>query len=129
MALLNLAIFKRRCYRDRSATLQDLAVTVTLTVTFSKEGDDTLEKTIIVRTLPSEPSPYEIAIWKFDSENISFENGQVVVTSNEGEYTEGVTYKGTIKNEAQIRVIGDEGNLNVLDLGEGRGYFDMGGNR
>jgi hypothetical protein len=112
---------------DGKVTLQDLAVTVTLTVTFSKEGDDTLEKTIIVRTLPSEPSPYEIAIWKFDSENISFENGQVVVTSNEGEYTEGVTYKGTIKNEAQIRVIGDEGNrFNVLDLGEGRGYFDMG---
>lgn len=29
---------------DGKVTLQDLAVTVTLTVTFSKEGDDTLEK-------------------------------------------------------------------------------------
>lgn len=112
---------------DGTVILQDIPIVLELTVIFSREGDDSLEKTFSVRTMPSEPAPYEIAIWKFDADNISFENGSVVANSNQGDFTGEKTYTGVFKNEAQIRVIGDEDNrFNVLDLGEGKGYFDMG---
>lgn len=113
---------------DGKVTMQESPVTVTLTVTFSKEGSNPLKKEITVIVIAAEPLQTLIAKWQFTSGNIKFENNEIVVRSDDDPYIDQDTYfTGTLKNNAQIRVIGGGDNMfNVLDLGGSSGYMDMG---
>ncbi|MGC3976951.1 MAG: hypothetical protein QM751_01140 [Paludibacteraceae bacterium] len=66
------------------------------------------------------PTPDEIAQWDFQSNAITVENGETKVTDTKSGYV------GVLKNDARIRTIGNTTQYNVLDLGNGTGYFDMG---
>jgi hypothetical protein len=66
------------------------------------------------------PTPDQIATWNFKTANISLESDTLRVT----DVLSG--FKGKLVNEARIRTIGQTEHINVLDLGNGKGYFDMG---
>ena len=96
---------------------------VTLTATLSHLVQDsiyTMTKSFNVTVLGLIPTPLEIAQWDFNSNAISFNNGEVQVTDTKSGFV------GTMKNEAKIRTIGTTQQYNILDLGNGTGYFDMG---
>lgn len=62
----------------------------------------------------------EIAKWEFNTENIGILNDEIIATDQS--YN---GYVGTFKNNAKLRTIGITTMYNVLDLGNGTGYFDM----
>ncbi len=65
----------------------------------------------------------EIAQWNFKSNFITLDNsGSITVADSISGFV------GTLKNDARIRTIGspDSDQFNVLDLGNGKGYFDLG---
>ncbi len=75
--------------------------------------------TVKAKTVVSE----QLAQWNFTGSSIYESNGSFKVkdVSESG-------FEGTIMNDARIRTIGgpSTGRINVLDLGNGTGYFDMG---
>lgn len=75
--------------------------------------------TVKAKTVVSE----QLAQWNFIGSSIYESNGAFKVkdVSESG-------FEGTIMNDARIRTIGgpNSGRINVLDLGNGTGYFDMG---
>lgn len=82
---------------------------------------NTLTKVFYAKVLGMVGTPELIAQWNFNSENIFSEGGSLKVKdASESEYI------GTVMNEARIRTIGETEQFNVLDLGNGTGYFDMG---
>lgn len=96
---------------------------VTLTATLSQMVGNkvyNLSKSFKVKVLGVIETPQQIATFNFDSETVSVENDTVrVIDTQSG-------FKGKIMNEARIRTIGNTDRKNVLDLGSGKGYFDMG---
>ncbi|MDD3489343.1 MAG: hypothetical protein PHR62_05590 [Paludibacter sp.] len=94
-----------------------LTATVMLTV---DEKVYTLEKVFKATVLGVEPTPVHIAAFDFSTESISLENDTLRVTDTQS------GFKGKLMNEARIRTIGSTEHINVLDLGNGTGYFDMG---
>ena len=64
---------------------------------------------------------FQLAKWTFGSENIIVENGAIKV-KDESESN----FVATLVNEASIRTIGETEKFNVLALGSGTGYMDMG---
>ncbi len=94
-----------------------LTATVMLTV---DEKLYTLEKVFKATVLGVEPTPVHIAAFDFSTESISLENDTLRVTDTQS------GFKGKLMNEARIRTIGSTEHINVLDLGNGTGYFDMG---
>lgn len=100
----------------------DVTVRLTATVTMENNGVTyslTKEFTAIVKAF-TEMSEM-IAHWNFEAEHISIENGVTTVT----DATES-GFVATLKNEARIRTIGETEQFNVLDLGNGTGYADLG---
>lgn len=99
-------------------------VTVILTATVSMENNGTVytlkkEFTAIVKAFAEMDEI--IAYWNFDADNIFVEDGVMKIkdaTENE--------FVATLKNEARIRTIGVSEQFNVLDLGNGTGYLDLG---
>lgn len=94
-----------------------LTATVMLTV---DEKLYTLEKVFKATVLGVEPTPVHIAAFDFSTESISLESDTLRVTDTQS------GFKGKLMNEARIRTIGSTEHINVLDLGNGTGYFDMG---
>jgi hypothetical protein len=99
---------------------------VKLTATLSLKVDATtytLQKFYTLTVPPLNPADEEIAKWDFISSNIAISNG---VTTVKDEFANG--FVGTVKNDASIKTIGapTSTQYNVLDLGNGTGYFDMG---
>lgn len=80
----------------------------------------TMSKSFNVIVLGVIPTPDEIAQWDFNPSAISVNSGVISVTDNLSGFV------GTLKNDARIRTIGSTTQYNVLDLGNGTGYFDMG---
>jgi len=79
----------------------------------------TKEFTVIVKAFNE--AGYQLAKWAFASENITSDNGVIkVVDESESKFT------ATLMNEASIRTIGETEKFNVLDLGNGTGFLDMG---
>ncbi len=112
---------------DGKVTQQSAPMADTLTVTFSKESSTSLKKQIVLVVLPSEPLPALITKWLFSPANITMNNGEIVVRSDDDEYAGEARYNGVLKNQAQIRTIGNPGNqFHVLDMGVNNGYMDMG---
>ena len=62
----------------------------------------------------------QLAEWNFAGNLITDNNGIVTVKDVQSGFV------GTLKNDARIRTIGTTTQYNVLDLGKGTGYFDMG---
>lgn len=87
-------------------------------------GDSTytMTKNFTVIVLGIIGTPLELAQWNFDSRFISVQNGTVTVKDTISNFV------GTLMNDARIRTIGAAGpdQFNVLDLGNGKGYFDLG---
>ncbi|MBN2767268.1 MAG: hypothetical protein JXR27_12930 [Paludibacteraceae bacterium] len=96
---------------------------VTLTATVSLTVDEklySLTKTFKATVLGFEPTPIHVAAFDFSAESITYENDTLrVIDTQSG-------FKGKLMNEARIRTIGSTEQINVLDLGDGTGYFDMG---
>ena len=83
----------------------------------------TMTKDFVVTVKAKNVASELIAQWDFPTNSIAESNGGFVVTdqSENG-------FVGTLMNNARIRTIGGQVNglRNVLDLGNGTGYFDMG---
>ncbi len=98
--------------------------TVKLTATLTQIVDGktySLTKDFTVVVLAFNEAGYQLAKWDFTSENIFVEGGEIKV-NDESESK----FVATLKNEASIRTIGETNKFNVLDLGNGTGYMDMG---
>lgn len=97
--------------------------TVKLTATLSMPVKDTVytsTKDFTATVIGVVPTPLQIATWNFTSDNITYENDTLRVSDAVG------GFKGKLLNESRIRTIGTSEHINVLDLGNGKGYFDMG---
>ena len=96
-----------------TATLTQVVGGVTYTLT--KEFVVTVKAKTVVSEL--------LAQWNFGTSSIS-ESGGVFSVKDQSESG----FTGTIMNDARIRTIGGptNGKINVLDLGNGTGHFDMG---
>lgn len=100
--------------------------TVKLTATLSQTVNGTtyvLVKEFIVTVKARNVAAEQLAQWNFSTSAIKESNGTFEVTDAT---TSG--FVGTLMNDARIRTIGGttNGKVNVLDLGNGTGYFDMG---
>jgi len=100
--------------------------TVKLTATFTETVNGTvytLAKDFMVTVKARNVAGDQLAQWNFGTNNIYVENGAVKVKDATGS-----EFVATVMNEARIRTIGGatNGKINVLDLGNGTGYFDMG---
>lgn len=99
-------------------------VTVTLTALLSLELNgkvNTMTKVFNVKVLGVEGTPELIAKWNFDPSLIAIENDTIVVTD-----ATDAGYKAKLINDAKVRTIGNTTQYNVLDLGNGTGFMDMG---
>lgn len=102
----------------------DAVVILTATVSMTVDGvTSVLTKKFTATVTAPVAVPDEIAKWNFVSANIAINDG---VTTVKDEF--GSQFVGTVMNDAKIRTIGASGSTqyNVLDLGNGTGYFDMG---
>ena len=99
----------------------DSTVKLTATVTETVNGVTyTLKKIFTVTVKAFSVAAEQIAEWNFAGDKIAENNGTFTVTDVQ------TGFVGTIKNDARIRTIGTTEQFNVLDLGNGTGYFDMG---
>jgi len=97
--------------------------TVTLTATLSQVVGGkkySMTKIFTAKVLGITGTPEQIAEWNFTSENISMTNDTLRVKDIQS------GFEGKLVNDARIRTIGTSTKYNVLDLGNGTGYFDMG---
>jgi len=110
---------------DGKVTRPDLYdATVKLTATLTQTVNDvthTLIKYFSATVKANNIADDLLANWDFDAALISEENGNFKVTSASTS-----AFVGTVMNDARIRTIGTTTKFNVLDLGNGTGYFDMG---
>ncbi|MFA5044379.1 MAG: LamG domain-containing protein [Paludibacter sp.] len=83
----------------------------------------TLTKTFTITVTAPIVVAESVAKWNFISANIAINNG---VTTVKDEFDS--AYVATVMNDAKIKTIGASGSkqFNVLDLGNGTGYLDMG---
>lgn len=98
---------------------QWVSLTATLSLSINNQIH-TVNKVFNVKVLGLIGTPDLIAHWDFSTPNIFVENGQLRVKDAEGGFV------GTVMNQARIRTIGESERWNVLDLGNGTGFFDMG---
>jgi len=102
-------------------TLYDATVKLTATLTQTINGVVyTMDKVFNVTVKAFNVADAKLAEWNFAGNLISEINGIVTVNDTRSGMV------GTVKNDARIRTIGTRPQYNVLDLGSGTGYFDMG---
>lgn len=96
---------------------------VKLTATLSQTigtSEFSLQKVFRAKVPGIAGTPEQLAQWDFSTKSITYENDTLRV------YDILSNFKGKLMNEARIRTIGNTEKINVLDLGNGKGYFDMG---
>jgi len=99
----------------------DANVTLTATLTQAVGGKSySMTKVFTAKVLGITGTPEQIAEWDFTTENISMTNDTLRVKDVQS------GFEGKLVNDARIRTIGESTKYNVLDLGNGTGYFDMG---
>jgi len=99
----------------------DATVKLTATLTQVDKGVTyTLTKDFDVIVPAVNVAAAQIAEWNFTTDNIFLENDTLKVTDTQSGFV------GKLLNDARIRTIGSTTKYNVLDLGNGTGYFDMG---
>ena len=103
--------------------IQEKEVILTATMTYTDENNQTysISKTIEASVLPLYDNQSLVARWVFENDDIKIENGNVLFT----DISEN-SFEGRMVNDARIRTIGETDQFNVIDLGNGTGYFDMG---
>ena len=79
-----------------------------------------MTKVFTVKVLGLTGTPVKVAEWDFTTSNIALSNDTTTVKDIQ------TGFVGKLVNEARIRTIGSTTQYNVLDLGNGTGYFDMG---
>ena len=97
--------------------------TVKLTATLSQVDHGvtyTLTKDFNVNVPAVNVAAAQIAEWDFTTDNIFLENDTLKVKDIQSGFV------GEVLNDARIRTIGSTTKYNVLDLGNGTGYFNMG---
>lgn len=97
--------------------------TVKLTATLSETVDGvtyTLTKVFTASVLAFNIAGEQLAKWDFASNRITMLGDTIVATDSIS------GFKGKLINEASIRTIGTTKRFNVLDMGNGKGYLDMG---
>lgn len=95
--------------------------TVVLTASLSMDGD-TLKKSFIANVVAVNSSDVLIVNWNFEDDYLNFDNPEYVAVTDASESG----FVGQTMNDAYIKTIGDTEQFNVLALGNGTGYFDMG---
>lgn len=99
----------------------DQKVTLTATLSYIQELDTfTLTKKFDALVKGKTEMAEILVQYNFESENIVAENGEIKINDGTG------VYAATLKNEAKIRTIGETAQYNVVDLGAGAGYVDLG---
>jgi len=99
----------------------DASVKLTATLTQIVSGKTyTMTKVFVAKVPGITGTPEKIAEWNFTTDNILVENDTLKVKDIQS------GFKGKLMNESRIRTIGSTNKYNVLDLGNGTGYFDMG---
>ena len=100
----------------------DATVKLTATLAMMEDGITyTFTKNFTAIVKAKVDAAMQLAEWDFATDHISLDNGVVnVKDASENGFT------ATLKNEATIRTIGKTDQYNVLDLGSGKGYLDMG---
>jgi len=102
-------------------TQYDATVKLTASMTQTLNGVVfTMDKVFNVTVKSFNVADAKLAEWNFAGNLISETNGVLTVNDTRSGMV------GTIKNDARIRTIGTAPRFNVLDLGNGTGYFDMG---
>jgi hypothetical protein len=102
-------------------TQYDATVKLTATLTQTVNGVlFSMDKVFTVTVKSFSVAAAQLAEWNFAGDLISETNGVVTVKDVQSGFT------GIVKNDARIRTIGTSTQYNVLDLGNGTGYFDMG---
>jgi len=102
--------------------MYDATVDLTATLSMVSEGVTyTLSKNFIVTVKSIFEADLQVAKWDFVSGNITMSNGVIKVKDSSPN-----AYSATLMNDAGIRTIGNKEKFNVLDLGNGTGYLDMG---
>ena len=102
-------------------TQYDATVKLTATLTQTVGGVTyTLVKVFNATVKAYNTASDQLAEWNFAGNMINENNGVLTVTDIQSGFV------GTVKNDARIRTIGTTTLFNVLDLGSGTGYFDMG---
>jgi hypothetical protein len=102
-------------------TQYDATVKMTATMSQTVNGIPfTWTKVFTVTVKAYSVASDQLAEWDFAGNTISETNGVVTVKDEQSGFV------GTLKNNARIRTIGTSTLYNVLDLGKGTGYFDMG---
>jgi len=102
----------------------DATVKLTATLTQTINGTTyTLAKDFLVTVKAKNVAAEQLAQWNFSTSSIKENNGAFEVSDATAS-----GFVGTLMNDARIRTIGGttNGKVNVLDLGNGTGYFDMG---
>ncbi|MFB6342373.1 LamG-like jellyroll fold domain-containing protein [Saccharicrinis sp. FJH62] len=100
-------------------------ITVILTATLSMEQDGivyTMTKRFDAFVPASTEAADLIAQWDFAEEDLDFSNPDSIKVTDVSDNG----FVGRLYNDAKIRTIGNTTQYNVLDLGNGTGYFDMG---
>jgi hypothetical protein len=110
---------------DGSVTRPDkFDATVVLSATIALENNGvtyTLKKEFIAVVKAFTEMSEIVANWDFNPENIIVEDGKVKVKDASDNQ-----FVGTMMNDARLRTIGETEQFNVIDLGNGTGYFDLG---
>ncbi len=102
-------------------TQYDATVKLSATLTDSVNGVAfTLTKDFLATVKAYNVAGDQLAQWDFATNRISEKNGSVQVTDSISGFV------GTLINDASIRTIGNTQQFNVLDLGNGQGYMDLG---
>ncbi|MFB6319377.1 LamG-like jellyroll fold domain-containing protein [Saccharicrinis sp. FJH54] len=101
----------------------DITVILTATLTMESNGKTyTMTRKFDAYVLALTQAEDLVAQWDFAEEDIDFSNPDAITVSDVSENG----FTGTLYNDAKIRTIGNTNQYNVLDLGNGTGYFDMG---
>lgn len=104
---------------------QSYNAAVILTATLSMEVDGKmyeLKKSFNVAVLALVQAADLVANWTFEDDYIDWSNLDTIVVEDASENG----FVGKVRNDANIITIGETNQFNVLDLGNGTGYFDMG---
>ncbi|MFC0878736.1 LamG-like jellyroll fold domain-containing protein [Saccharicrinis sp. FJH2] len=101
----------------------DITVILTATLTIESNGKTyTMTKKFEAYVLALTQAEDLVAQWDFADDDIDFSNPDAITVTDVSESG----FTGTLYNDAKIRTIGNTNQYNVLDLGNGTGYFDMG---
>jgi len=100
----------------------DRSVKLTATLSYLFNGMVfTLDKTFVARVKGMVELPEQLCKWTFDNASLILEGNSVIVKDRTSS-----ALTGRVMNDAVIRTIGNTNRYNVLYLGDGTGYFDMG---